>query len=60
MEFQGKNYHELGLNWLIDLYQDKQKWWTFVDAVMNIGVPKIWGNFLTKKLSASQEWLCSM
>jgi hypothetical protein len=35
-----------GVDW-IDVSEDRDTWWTFVNAVMNIGVPLIAGNLLT-------------
>ena len=35
-----------GMDW-IDLVQDSDRWWTLVNAVMNLRVPKNAGNFLT-------------
>ena len=31
----------------IGLAQDRDRWWTLVSAVMNLGVPRNTGNFLT-------------
>jgi hypothetical protein len=35
-----------GVDW-IDLAQERERWWTFVNAVMNLRVPHNAGNFLT-------------
>ena len=36
----------VGMDW-IDLAQDRDRWWTLVNAVMNLRVPKYAGKFLT-------------
>ena len=36
----------MGMGW-IDLAQDRDNWWTLVDAVMNLRVTQNVGNFLT-------------
>jgi hypothetical protein len=45
------------MDW-IGLAQDR--WWTFVNAVMNLRAKQNVGNFLTSYKLASQEGLCSM
>jgi len=35
-----------GIDW-IDLAQDRDRWWAFVNTVMNLQVPQNAGNFLT-------------
>jgi hypothetical protein len=35
-----------GMDW-IELDKDMDRWWAFVNAVMNLGVPQNAGNFLT-------------
>jgi hypothetical protein len=35
----------MGMDW-IDLAQDRDRWWTLVNAVMNLRVPKKCGEFL--------------
>jgi len=37
---------EEGMGW-IELAQDRDRWWTLVNAVMNLGFPYNAGNFLT-------------
>jgi len=49
-----------GMVW-IDLAQDRNKWWGFVNAVMNLRVPKILEiSLLAEDRLASQEGLCSI
>jgi hypothetical protein len=44
----------------IEMAQDRDKWPTVVNAVMNLRFPENAGNFLTNDLFASQDGLCSM
>ena len=41
-----RNWYVKGIDW-IELAQDKDRWLAIVNAVMNLGVPKNAGNFLT-------------
>jgi hypothetical protein len=43
-----------------DLALDSDTWRALVSAVMNRGVPKVWGNCLTEGVFASQEGLYYM
>ena len=40
--------------------QDRDKWTTVVNAVMNLRFPENAGNFLSNDLFASQDGICSM
>jgi hypothetical protein len=49
-----------GMDW-IDLALDRERWLALVNAVMDLGVPKIRGiSRLAENRLASQEGLCSM
>ena len=48
-----------GMDW-IDLAEDRERWWAFVDMVMNIWVPYNVGIWLAENWLGFHEGLCSM
>ena len=47
------------MDW-IDLAQDRDRWWTSVNAVTDFRVAKSEGKFVTEYLLAAQEGDCSL
>ena len=45
---------------LIHLPQDRSKWWSFLNTVIYLRVPKNAANFLIERLLVSQEGFCPM
>jgi hypothetical protein len=48
-----------GMDWF-SLAEERDKWWSLLNAVINLLVPKTGGNLLTEDLLASEEGFCSI